>query len=286
MGSSLLAKHYIVTGRKFLTLMFLSLGVLLLTIGCEPEATPIAIITTPTATPIPEATIPPPIRYALADNVEGFMRDREQIEAVAIVEQLGDDGRSDVVAESYDMVVSLGIIEGWQIAPQRLRVGIAINTILAPLDDAYIIEALRSAFISADLVSEIALVGIETQTTPDTSAPTTIRTQLANMGFPDGFALRMGGDDILAESALISHLRQANFTLERSTTDSTSSAHLWLLLGGNDAQWSAWEAQYGAENILYLYDIPLSYRVKDNVVVDFTAHGFPIPQSISNDTLE
>jgi hypothetical protein len=113
----------------------------LLLVGCEAQATPIALVAEPTGELVeasPAATNPPNLLYGLFANTEGYVVDLAEIQSRALVETFYDSNRY----VDYDIVAAYGVLEGWELSPIRQHLALVINPNLAPLDN----EAIR-AFI-------------------------------------------------------------------------------------------------------------------------------------------
>lgn len=257
---------------------------LLVLAGCEGEATPIAAVLPPTPTPTqPPATLPPPIRYALADNVAGYVTDMATLQATGLVEQLADAGTDEQLIAGYDVVMRFGVAAGWQQVPRPPQVALLINSNLPPLDDPLIATVLRNA-LDGDGI--IATLGIDGATPLLSQAVNTVRlrNELANLGHPDGFLLTLAHTSLPGIQQVQQQLAASNFETRLialqpdalASTLTTNRAHLLLTSWAQESIREAWTAQIGDANVLMLYDLPISYRAVPDVQVQFAANGWPI----------
>lgn len=245
--------------------------------GCEAESTPLAIVITPTVTPSPQATIAPPITYAIAEDLASFINIAEGLETLAIVDFLSDDGRDEVVIGGYDIIVGLGLDEAWEQSPQMIRSALLINPDLTPLDDAFVLARLREAIDPVALALESGIVGAMGYDNTDARPFGDVRNALANYGYPDGFGLRLTGASIAGQDKLIAQLRRANFDVSFEATIPIEQAHLILAFSGSEDVWNDWEVRYGADKVITLFDVPIRYRVRDDIAIVFNENGLPVP---------
>lgn len=275
------------------------LGVALILGACETAATPVAAVVPPTPTATqPPPTLPPPIRYALLGNAEGYVADMAQLQDAALLEQLGDDvdalldegGESAMpLLQGYDIVAGYGVRDGWQQSPTAMRVYLVTNPQLAPLNNPDIATLMQQAVNPQALVTNLssaptAITGA-IAAEHDFSPAMAIREALANAGYPDGFALRLltvpvpGLDDITAQ------LRRANFDVQVVRRDglqpddiTNRRAHAFIVTANDDETAALWQAAAGEAHMVLLYTLPIRYRViSDDIQVMFTANGWPLP---------
>lgn len=207
--------------------------------GCEAEPTPLPVVIPPTVTPTP----PPPdaLTYAIAPNARGLIPELSQIEANAQVIQLdalptGDD-------LPYDLIVALGDQPGWLQSPTAYTVSLIVDTTQPPLDDAAVTDLLRRTIMGSD-TNAISL-----------------RAELANAGYPDGFDVTFTGSNAPGIDALTARLSTLGIDM---TVIPTSPADLTLVTGSSDPA------------RIDLFSEPISYRAAPGVAVEFAPSGFPI----------
>ena len=255
---------------------------LIVLVGCEAQATPIAAVDVPTLAPAEfiEVTQPPPLHYGIADHTLPYVSDIEQIREVALVETMPPN--PDLAL--YDVALAYGIYEGWQQAPVSHHVALIINTQLAPMDDADIQTLVRQALNPQAIADSTGITGLPVPTGGPVS-PTQIRNTLANMGYPDGFRLTLAMQTVPASQTIVEQLNTANLEIVPTGIQSledaeeiltNNRAHLLLLHWQNDNQRSQWTERFGASAIIDLYTLPISYVAKEGITVSFTESGWVI----------
>lgn len=256
--------------KRLLLFLF---GILLA--GCEAQATPIAVITTATATPEPTSIPITELRYGIAGNIAPYIGDMGTIPFELLA--------ADSAITDFDLVVAYGIYEGWQQAPQSHRVSLAINPNLAPLNNQTIRDLIPRLINSQAIVDNLNIPSAQQTTELSTESAPIIRTTLANAGYPDGFQLTMATENIPAVDVLLSQFAFLSMDIrlielsEHILAD--NQAHLLAFMWANDSERAQWVAQVGEGNIIDLWTMPISYLNNGNVTVEFTENGIPIPVS-------
>ena len=124
-----------------------------------------------------------------------------------------------------------------------------INSALPPLDDPALVEIVgHAANASAD-------------------APT-LRRDLANAGYPDGFDLTLASRYAPGADALEQQLNALNLQT-RITTNPDEAAHLILTTAPTESE---------AQNAISLLTIPIHYRTIEGLSITFTPSGYPIAE--------
>jgi hypothetical protein len=252
-----------------LTLFFL--------VGCEAQATPIALVAEPTGDIVeasPVATNPPNLIYGLFSNTEGYVVDLAEIQSRALVETFYDSNRY----VDYDIVAAYGVFEGWQLSPIRQHLALVINPNLAPLDNEAIRVLIPQAIDSQALVDSLAIAGMQAgslATLPNAS----IRTSLANAGYPDGFQLTLAASPLLGLGIITEQFNANNISIQVIEADTIidNRAHLLLVLWTDEAERDEWVSQMGEADVLEIYSLPISYLVKDGIHIEFSEAGWPLP---------
>jgi hypothetical protein len=248
------------TTVKRCLLLILSAWLLL---ACEADATPIALVNEPTseaATAIP--TNPPDLRYGIFVNAEGFVSDLAEIQSRASVEIFYDAGRY----TDYDIVAAYGVFEGWQLSPVQQQLILTINPNLAPMNDANIRALILQSIDSAALTERLAINGMQANNVTALS-PSSIRTSLANMGYPDGLELSLASSPVPGLELLLNQFAASNIRIQ--FVNAGNPAHLSL------AMLTAAET---LENTLELYSLPISYFAREGISVEFSENGWPLPR--------
>ncbi|MEO8395908.1 MAG: hypothetical protein ABI700_23130, partial [Chloroflexota bacterium] len=144
-----------------------------------------------------------------------------------------------------------------------LQINLVINTTLPPLDNAALAEIVRRALDPAKIVSALAIPGAQPVAATPVD-PLTLRTELANAGYPDGFDLTVSAQIAPGAAAIVQVLAAVGIET-RVVTNPSEVVHLIL----TTAQ---------AADALPLFTVPLSYRAIDGLSISFTSSGFPIAQ--------
>lgn len=240
--------------------------ILILLAGCEPEATPIALVNTPSseavATEMP--TNPPNLRYGLFVNTEGYVRDLAEIESRAAVETVYESARY----TDYDIVAAYGIFEGWQVSPVSQHLGLVINSEFAPLDNEMIRALIPQAIDSAGLVAELGINGMRPNGL-ETLSPASIRTTLANSNYPDGLQLTLATSPIPALELILEDFRASNIHIQ--LLEEGNPAHLSLHLWTTEAERAA------LGEAIEIYSLPISYVAREGIQLEFSETGWPLP---------
>lgn len=260
---------------------WLALCIIFFLVACEPETTPFPIEIPDTPTPVPPAVTPEPIRYALAPNTQAVVADLELIRASAQVEQLTEEANPAELSNRFDIIVTYGQIPGWTQSATPVTVALVIN----PLNDPDLEAILQSSINPDPIVEQIAIEGA-TARTVQTTPPGDLRTQLANLGRPDGFSLIIGHSFVPGTEQVADQLRTINITsrLEVFSHDRLFDAltngdiPLGLLTWTTPEQRDQWITAFGTENVIDLFTLPVSYLATPDLTISFTPGGFPLAE--------
>ena len=233
----------------------LAAGLLLLVCACEPAATPLPVnldleATVTSAAP-PPTEAPTELRYAVtADTLPYISPDDQQlIAAHAQIITLDAPPNPADLGGQYEIVVTLDDLADSTTTPTPLTVSLVINSALPPLDDPALAEIVgHAANASAD-------------------APT-LRRDLANAGYPDGFDLTLASRYAPGADALEQRLNALNLQT-RITTNPDEAAHLILTTAPTESE---------AQNAISLLTIPIHYRTIEGLSITFTPSGYPIAE--------
>ncbi|MCU0511422.1 MAG: hypothetical protein MUE40_02515 [Anaerolineae bacterium] len=249
--------------------------------GCEARATPQPAALPPTVTPVPVPTLPPPLRYGLLANTAGYVRDLPLLQAGGLVEQLADNRTDSGILAGYDIVAAFGTVEGWPTAPVFPQVALVLHAALPPLDSAPVREAVIAALNPAAITAALGIPGA--QANPLTPGdPAQLRTALANAGYPDGVDLvwkyrPLPGVDQLPAQWQAAGLRVSGAAGTDLEDDFTAGrAQLLVIAWGTPEERADWVARAGAEQVIDLYTLPVSYRAAAALTLEFTPDGFPV----------
>lgn len=251
--------------------------------GCEVTATPLPAVLPPTSTPIPIPTLPPPVRYAFTANTVGYVESLDVIQKTGLIDKLGDNTTDMGVLAGYDIVVTLGRIEGWAQSPIFPHVALVLNTSLAPLDSPLAADAVRRSLDPQAIAAQFGIAGLD----PAALTPLdtiTIRTQLANGGFPDGIDLVLRHQTLPGVPQFIDQWAASGVRVQEASAERADiadlyagkRAHLFLTAWYTPEERQAWEDRVGAENLIDLYILPISYKTTPDLEITFTDDGFPL----------
>ena len=248
------------------------LGIVL--IACESQSTPIASISTPTDVPQTTSVPIPELRYGVAGSLAQYLTNSSEF---TNFEVLGSSSSVD----DFDLVIAYGVYDGWQQSPQSHHVSLAINANLPPLDNSALLELIPRMIDAQALISEIQISGIQQTRAQSPENVGTVRTILANAGYPDGFQLVLATNTSFALDGLVAQfgLRSVDLRVTEMSNVSISDnqAHLVLLLWTQISEHEELVSQLGEENIIDLFTLPISYTTPNGLSVDFSENGIPIP---------
>ncbi|MCL4253312.1 MAG: hypothetical protein KJ043_06000 [Anaerolineae bacterium] len=249
--------------------------------ACESEPTPFpAQIATSTpdiliteSTPIPPTPSVSAIRYGIDPSL-------------GTIPLLMDTTYTQIVSQTpitltdldvtYDLAIRLGDAEGWSRLPNPITIGVI----------------LRPSYEFADLIWRtidppewIDTIGINgALPLHDGATPSTIlRTDMANLGKPDGFTLNMGIQGFISEAQIQTQLG-ALFIETRPIALSTENRMELLTNGAIDMMLVSWLTEtekiewvnlVGETNLLPLFTVPMSYIASSKLAVTLSENGLP-----------
>ena len=239
---------------------------LLLLAACEPEATPLPVsLPTSTSSPAP----PPPIRYGLVnpDLLAAIIpaNNPPQIETIT------DPSATDLLGAQFDIIIAPG---SWQEAtptPIEIQVGLVINSELYPLDDPALRLIISDLVRHDSITADLDIPGI--RVTPiATSDLRTLRTRLANAGWPDGFDLIVVLADLPGRTPLVDRFTSAGLQIQQARDFAWDSTHLALIRWIGDSPPADWTRA----DIVTLYSLPVSYQAIPELDITFSPTGWPL----------
>lgn len=269
------------TLRLNIKLPFLILFIFILLTACESEPTPfpaqIATSTPDTTiienTPIPATPSVSAIRYGIDPSLGN-------------IPLLIDAGYTQIASQTpitpadldvtYDLAIRLGDADGWLRLPNPITIGV----IMRPSYE--FADLLWRAIDPPEWIDTISINGalpLHDGTTPIT----VLRTDMANLGKPDGFTLNMGIQNIIGETQIQTQLG-ALFIETRSVSLSTENRlDLWnngavdmmLVSWLTEAEKAEWVNLVGESNVLHLFTAPMSYIASSNLTVTLSENGLP-----------
>ncbi|MBC7871994.1 MAG: hypothetical protein H7Y09_14205 [Chitinophagaceae bacterium] len=249
--------------------------------ACEAPATPFPVEIAATETmPSPIATIEP-IRYALDVNTIGFIAEMDQLQAAAQVEILGTTANPADLGGRYDLVAAYGAQSGWTLSPITLHIALVIGQI----EDETLSEILRASINPQIVVDNLGIPGAIAEPTDILSA-STLRAQMANRGKPDGYGLAIGAAYLPGAAQIVEQWTAINIETRLLWM---SNAQIFTALESGEIQialitWTTseerqnWVERFGAENIIDLYTLPISYLAVPGLNISFTPGGWPLAE--------
>lgn len=251
--------------------------------ACQPEATPVANLAPPTPTQDITETLAPPIHYVLGTHIQNMDSIRDEIAQSALLIPASGLTVDSLLGTDYDIIADYGVIDGWQQSPVIPTISLIINPNLEPLNDDVIANVIRSGVDGVRIVNQTNISG----TLPlaiSTIRLSSLKTEFANMGFPDGFELQMSIAEIPNSDAIVNELRALNIdlqikqdTLENTVVQLTNNRlHLAIIKWHDVSEKALWTTAVGEMNVIDLYQLPISYLASPELTITFAADGFPI----------
>lgn len=177
---------------------------------------------------------------------------------------------------TYDLALRLGDAEGWSRLPNPMTIGV----ILRPSYE--FADLIWRAIDPPEWIDALGITGmlpLHDGTTPIT----VLRTDMANLGKPDGFTLNMGVQNMIGEAQIQTQLG-ALFIETRSIVLSTENRlPLWndgavdmmLVSWLTESEKSEWVNLVGDANLLPLFTAPMSYIASSNMTITLSENGLP-----------
>jgi hypothetical protein len=271
------------------TIVMIVMTMLLLISACGPEPTPrpvdIPTNSMPEITPTALAGRDNSLRYVLMPNTVNAVPDLQLIESASQVIQLYEDTTA---IPLYDIAVMYGLEEGWTVSEYKPTMSLVINAENRLFENPAVLTLLQQSIDARQVVEQLLINGTEPMTTA-AREPNFLRTSLANLGFPDGVVVSLGIGYVPGAAAVMDQMKAANLGV-KSTLMYTNAVREALANGTIQAAlvfWTmsierdGWVQRYGAENVIDLYSVPISYKVNPDWSVGLTPNGFPLPMAVS-----
>jgi hypothetical protein len=262
--------------KRFILILIL----MILLVACEEEATPYPVDLPATATAAPVATSVPPVRYALAANTLGYVAEYDRIAASGQLEQLTAAVNPAELGIRYDIVATYGQFDGWLLSPVTPHVMLVFGDALEP----QLVDIVRRAVNPQAIMVELGIPGAIMTGESSISAPGIIRTELANLGHPDGLQLVAADAHAPGISQIAGQLADVNIETRqvKMANDEIRIAfeegqiHMAMVIWTTAEQQQSWQALFGEENTLELYGLPISYLAMAELTISLTPGGWPI----------
>ena len=234
------------------------------------------------ATPLPGDA--PTIRYALAANTVGFVSDLSLIQASAQVEQLTEPIDANDLGNRYDLLAAYGDLPAGIRSPVTPHVALVVNPATHPLDDPFLMNIFYRSLNPQAIIDTLAIPGTVADTR-EASTPTTLRTELANAGWPDGLSLSMAFADTPGAPQIITQLQAAGIQARLSPMGESEIRKAFdegyiqaaLIAWKSPEERTEWVDRFGDVNVIDLYSIPISYIAVPELRITFTPGGWPLP---------
>lgn len=260
-----------------------SLSLMLLS-ACGPVATPFPV-DVPSEVSSSSLAEQKPIRYALAPNTGGVIQDGGAIEASVQVEQLDADINSADLGNRFDVAVAYGDLPGGTRSPIMQNVALVINPNALPWQDPAILNIFRHSLRPIDFTQEMDIAGILPAETAVSPSPVEVRSLLANAGWPDGLSFNLGDSYVPGSEAIIRQWEAAGIYAKQIATspDELQTALADDLLQAALIIWTTpesrdkWVSQFGTENVVDLYTVPISFIAIPDLTITYTPSGWPVP---------
>jgi hypothetical protein len=262
---------------------FVLLSFFLVSAACTPEATPFPV-DAPTPVSGSSSSDQSIIRYALAPNTSDLVSDIALIEKSAQIEQLDAAIDPADLGNRFDIVVTYGDIPGGTRSPITPHIALVINPSVLPWSDLNILSIFRHSLDTAKITQAIDIMGIIAESA--TSEPSSeIRSQLANAGWPDGLSFNFGiayapgGEQIINQWQTAGIDAQQTIMPENEIQGDLIKGRLQagLIIWTTPDEREIWVKQFGKENVIDLYSLPISYLSIPELHVTFTSDGWPLP---------
>lgn len=234
------------------------------------------------ASPLQTTATPAGVRYALAANTANHVSDFNLIAASTTVTQLETSFSAGDLGARFDIIAAYGNWPGAALSPVTPTVSLVIDTNVVPFTDEAVTNILQT---SINLTSLLETLSIPIERPTDRGILSgSLRAQLANSGWPDGFDTLLGHtnppglDEIIQQWAAI-RIRAYPQLLPQPETQ---PYHLLLVQWANPEDREQWAVIFGeATQVIDLYSLPISYWVEPEIEIEFTPGGWPIPSQPS-----
>ncbi len=242
-----------------------------------------------TATPpAAEATVsaaPDGIRYALDANTAGAVADFDQLSDAATVETLAEAINPADLGTRFDLAAAYGDLPGGIRSPVTPYIALVVNANRPPLDNPLFADALRQALDPSAIITALNLAGasVDFSGTGDRAA---VRSALANAGWPDGVAVRLGHSAVPGAQVIAEQLRAFGIRAEVTAVGASAlleslndgSIQIALIAWTSADERQSWVNAVGETNVIDLFSVPISYIATEGLSITFTPGGWPLAE--------
>jgi hypothetical protein len=221
---------------------------------------------------------------ALAPNTSGFVADLDLIAALAQVEYLTQAVNQEEPGVRYDLIAAYGDWSGFTLSSKTPHIALIINTRTPPLDDPLIAGIVRRSIDPQAVVDTLAIPGAAADAA-EVSPPALLRTELANLGRPDGLEVGLAyaytpGIGQIADQLQAAGIESRVFALTADETRRLFDANrlnLALVSWTTADERQTWVTRAGEINVIDLYLLPISYRAVPDLTISISPGGWPLP---------
>ncbi len=261
--------------------MILIAWTLLFLTACESEPTPFPaqiVTSTPDTTitentPVPVTPSVSAIRYGIDPSLSNIslMIDANYIQILSQAPITNAD-----LDVTYDLALRLGDADGWSRLPNPITIGVILRPSYAFAD------LIWRAIDPPEWIDTIGIHGalpLHDGTTPIII----LRTDMANLGKPDGFTLNMGVQNMIGEAQIQTQLGALFIETRPIALSNENRLDLWnngavdmmLVSWLSESEKIAWVNLVGEANLLPLFTAPMSYIASSNLNVILSENGLP-----------
>lgn len=269
-------------GRSFQFYIVCLIGLMLIN-ACQPDATPVPNLAPPTDTPDTSETLAAPVRYVLGTNAQNMNSINALLSESGLVIPASGLNEESQLGVDYDIFADYGFIDGWSQSPVIPTISLVINPNITPLTDDNIANIIRNGVDGVRIINSTNISGTIPLAVSSIQL-SSLKTEFANMGYPDGFELQLHIAEIPNSGAIVAELNNLNIDLNSTSTNLETIAqqlvenrlHLALIKWHTVSEKAVWTSAVGENNVIDLYQLPISYLANPSLTITFADNGFPL----------
>jgi hypothetical protein len=253
--------------------------ILFIIAGCSPPPTPFPV------TPInsQEPTLAPgaataaqlggalptrePVRYGVLPNAERHAPLETLRRANMQITILGAE--SD--ATQFDVMTGFGVYDGWVRTDNAPTISLVINPQLEPFNNADLLALVRESVQIPVVLQDIPETEVRYTPAGDTAKN---KTALANLGYPNGITIFGKVDSYPGAREILGSMATTNINV--LAAQNATAPHLQVIGWDNATLRETYVSEFGAENVIDLYTLPISYYLNGEFLTAFTDDGWVI----------
>jgi hypothetical protein len=218
-----------------------------------------------------------PIRYALAANTAQGVADMTLLERSAQVTTLSGTLNPTDLGEKFEIIAAYGTYTDATQSPTSVNYALVINIGLTPLDS--IANLLPQSIDPASITELLGIPGAQPFSKDITMSQTTLRTELANTGWPDGIDILFANDQAVGVDATSTYFARSGLRLIPVPRQSSMNhTHLALVSWTTDDERQGWVEWAGADSpMIDLFTLPISYWAIPDLTITYSPQGWPVP---------